>query len=390
MSFTDQIHSFVGPGEITDAGDFNSVRGLHLRILESGKKGFYFRYRTRSGITRRPKIGDYPGTTLNEARKCAKILLDQVIVGGDPKGDWDRSKAELTVMGAFNEVFKRHWFKPRFIRSGRDREIQRLFKSSIEKSLGNFKLSELKGRDIINWHSSMSDRPTMANRALEVLNTTYTFSMGQEWCALNPCASVKSFTEKKRKRFANIEEIEKIGSQLWQIYENEPKRKDTALFLLALLYTGARPRSLINAKPQDLNQDGVLTFDGKSSADTGEKEQIVFPYNILILIPKDKPKLFRTVGYRGLWEKVCKENGIQDLWIRDLRRTFATIGLSNGISIDAIGEALNHKSTQTTKIYAKLFEESRIDTTRLIANKIDEILKCDPKNLEDRRNTRLF
>jgi site-specific recombinase XerD len=41
-----------------------------------------------------------------------------------------------------------------------------------------------------------------------------------------------------------------------------------------------------------------------------------------------------------------------------MRRTFATVALSNGVPIGQVGELLGHASTQTTKIYAKLLEET--------------------------------
>jgi integrase len=79
--------------------------------------------------------------------------------------------------------------------------------------------------------------------------------------------------------------------------------------------------------------------------------------------------------YQPLWEKVSAEAGCPDLWARDLRRTFATVGMSSGIKMDTISELLNHKSVQTTKLYAKLNDDARVEASSAISNKISEIVK---------------
>jgi integrase len=74
-----------------------------------------------------------------------------------------------------------------------------------------------------------------------------------------------------------------------------------------------------------------------------------------------------------LWAKIRKEAGCPDLRARDLRRTFATVGMSAGLKMDQISEILGHRSTQTTKIYAKLNIDSQIESARAIADAIEKV-----------------
>src|SRR6185312_8944359 len=59
-----------------------------------------------------------------------------------------------------------------------------------------------------------------------------------------------------------------------------------------------------------------------------------------------------------LWYKVRKAAGCPDLRLHDLRHSFASAGLAQGLSLAQIGELLGHASTQTTMRYAHLVEDA--------------------------------
>lgn len=280
---------------------------------------------------------------------------------------------QITLTEAFEKVISEHWGQPRYVKSGRLQDVTSLFKR-IEPAFGGRALNAVTGAQVRKWHREQMSEPSAANRALEVLSRIYSYANENEWCENNPCRAIKAFPERKRKRFATPDEIKKIQAMIRGNLDDAVFGPG-ALFLLAMLYTGARPKSLVDAKWDQLKVmsegHGVLTFHGKSTADSGEDEVLIFPAQLMCELEK-RPKrkdgrLFHPSNWRLLWKNIQKVFGLKDLWVRDLRRTFATVALSNGVSIDAIAEALNHKSSQTTKIYAKLFDETRVKTTNAIA-----------------------
>lgn len=387
MTILEQMNSRVTPGSVWDKSELNSVKGLHLRVLPSGRRAFYFSYTTKSGVQRRPKIGDVPGTKLSEARDRARMLSSRIAIGEDPKGQWDQSKAEATVYEAFLDIATNYWNSPRFNRSGRHDEVSRLYFKMIEKPMGASKLSDVTFQQVRMWHASTGfGSPTYANRALEVLSKIFSYQIEKGWPGVNPCKGVKANPEKKRKRFATPEELKLIGEKLNERLNRGGYSTSGALFILALAYTGARPKSLEIANWNDLAIDpekghGIYTFHGKSSADSGEDETVVFPkqlVDILAARPRLKSgKIFASHAcWRSVWNQIRYEVGCTDLWARDLRRTFASVGLSSGVSIGAIGETLNHKSAQTTKVYAKIFDEAKIESATTIADKMQELMSA--------------
>ncbi|MBK7366157.1 MAG: tyrosine-type recombinase/integrase [Nitrosomonas sp.] len=286
-----------------------------------------------------------------------------------------------TVNQVFAAAFKQHWSRYSFIKSGWAKEVERLYSKNIAPTFAKKEMGNISAFQIRRWHSKFAENPYTGNRALEVFSRMFSFAQENEWIESNnnPCKLVRAFPERKRKRYASEEELHRV---LKLLNEKLPTRPLEATFLLALIYTGARPRALtrltwgsIKIVNIDGNDFAVAQYDGKNSAASGEEETLVFPPAILSLMRKlpTSPLVFGIPTPRSLWQTVRKEAGCPDLWARDFRRTFATLGLSNDIGIDVIAEVLNHKSTQTSKIYAKVLDTKRIEAVANIAEHIKKI-----------------
>ena len=285
-------------------------------------------------------------------------------------------KSELTLDILFQKVFEKHWDTARFNASGHAKEVARLYSSKIHPSFGEKPAAEITRHHVRDWHESMKHTPIEANRALVILSATYQKALELEFIETqNPCIFVKHFTEKRRNRYASDVEIGKLFASLMGLKEEEPL---AAVLLLTVLFTGARPQSLWKLSWDNL-RGGRITFHGKGSSKNGEPEVLIVSKEIVdmwrSLTKRSDSLIFGKVMYQPLWEKVSAEAGCPDLWARDLRRTFATVGMSSGIKMDTISELLNHKSVQTTKLYAKLNDDARVEASSAISNKISEIVK---------------
>lgn len=376
------IHSIRNSKPNTKIYD-DEVRGLHLKTTPTGRKCFMLFYRTKQGRQRKPKIGEFGDITLAEARRRAKIILDKVAVGEDPKGKWDDSKSEMNVQELFDHTMLAHWGSDRYVASGWKQKVESLWKAQLQNKFGDLKLSEVDSFLIRRWHLKLKDKPYAANRALEVLNKMFNFAEeeGLKPQGTNPCRMVQGFTEKKRKRYATIEEFKKICEILDRNAETRP---DAVAFLYLLIFTGTRPSAIERAKKKDLRKFkigaetyGELTFAGKSTNDSGDDEVIILPPQAIAALDRLpsvlNSSLINCKMPRRLWASIKKEVGCEDLWARDFRRFFASMGKSSGIDMGTIGELLNHKTTQTTKTYAHLFDDKRVEAVAQIANLIEKV-----------------
>lgn len=338
----------------------DKVKGLHVKALAT-KKSFYFYYRFQ-GQQRRPRIGTVGSLTLADARKAAQAMTFKIVMGEDPSAEKEAIKHEKTVSEWFEEVREVQWDP--YTKWGR--EVERLFNANLREPFGKKKMSQITSQEVREWLASYADRPYEGNRALSILNTLYNIF---EPPVANPCARVKKFQEHSRDRVASPEEIKAIG----QILEREAKVHPIKVaYIYFMIYTGCRPK-VIESFTRDMLRGRTLRFKGKS----GTTEKVIVPKQVRPLLRMDTPTLIpaRLDVVRDFWNKIRKEIGAEDLRLRDLRRTFASVALSKGENLSMIGELLNHRSTQTTKIYAKLMDGPREEAAQRAADNIEELLK---------------
>lgn len=283
----------------------------------------------------------------------------------------------FTVNELFERTYQMHWTNERYQKSGHAREVRALFQRHLHPAFGSKIATSVTAGQIRAFHKKLESTPTTANRCLEVLSRVYSFAEEFEMIpqGSNPCRLVRAFTETKRRRYATQAEIKRVWEALRVYSGHDPVG---VAFIELLMLTGARPRSLMRARRDQIELSenmGFLRFEGKTTASTGNQEVVAIPESamrdIVAKLPiREDGLLFGDVKYRGLWSKIQREAGCTDLWLRDWRRTFASIGLSNGVSLSEIGELLNHASPQTTKTYAKLLDDARAKAVTTISDKI--------------------
>lgn len=363
-----------------------SVPGLHVRVFAGGS-AYYLYYRTRARQARRPKLGDTNVLSLAAARGLARDTLSQVAKGIDPELVKRQLESEKSITDLFEKAYKEYWTARGSETSSWRKEVDRLWTRKIKPRFGAMRVKEPTLADIHDWHGKGSKAPISANRALAVLSKMLNLAETYGWRELNsnPCTRIARHPERKRKRFASNDELKQIGPLLDYYAPTYPA---AVAFLYLLIFTGSRPSAIERARHDQLRvleiardgivcHVGVLRFQGK----TGE-EEVVLPPPAMACLDRVRKQdatgsdLLLGIGMpRKLWYKIRKKAGCEDLWMRDLRRTFATQGMSIGIGMSAIGEILNHKSVQTTKIYALLPEGNRQETAGRIAGRMEQLLK---------------
>lgn len=289
----------------------------------------------------------------------------------------------MTLNEVFDKTLESHWGASRFEESGWRDELKRLFSKRIAPSFGREKITDIRLAALRQWFSSMRKTPTEANQALAVLSKVFNYAQEQEIVEYNPCKLLKRNVIKKRSMLPSPGQIKMIMEQLKaDIHVHLDPR---ALFIMALVYTGSRPLALQKARWKDLVMNAAeghatYTFHGKGSSDSGENEVVILPATLMQLIYEKfdtrgrlDDLVFPYSNYNNYWVKLRAQLGIEKMWARDLRRAFASIGLNEGFSMDEIGGTLNHKCTSTTKTYAKIFDEKKVEVVSRVADHLDAL-----------------
>jgi integrase len=358
----------------------DQVPGLSVR-RNPGGWSWMLRYRKRGGAVKRPKIGAYPTISLKDARSLARSWLVRLAGGDDPAVP---PKSEPLLDDLWARCEREHYNRG----TAWDGEAKRIYNVHIKERLGGHRLGAIDYDVVHRLHAGMKALPFQANRALAVLAKM--LYLAERWKlrppGSNPCQYVSRYPEPRRRRYASPAELSAAAAAL---QAEAIKFPAAVAFIYLLMFSGARPSEIVNATPAMIERTeggGVLRIEqGK----TGQRD-VFLPAQAMQVIdrlPKDGIAQRSREGVLGaytitglagpprdVWDRVRKAAGCPDLRMRDLRRTFATIAMSNGVTPGQIGELLGHRSVQTTKIYAKLMESPAHAAAAAVAGKIDQII----------------
>lgn len=379
MTLTNSAIAAMLPGdELKD----HLVPGLSVRCHGAGRS-FMLYYRTKTGRVRRPKLGDCSVLSLADARDLARDWLGRVAKGEDPAGAQAASRDEPTMDELWHRCEREHWTDTT---KGWAKEAKRLWTLHAKPKIGKTHVRALTYADVSGVHQALKAHPVQANRVVAVVSKM--LALAERWelraSGSNPCQHLERYPERSRKRFARRDELPAIGAALDR-YAQDPAQLTGVIYLYLMLFTGARPTELERATPAMLERhivtkDGVMTVYGVlriEEGKTGERDVFVPPQAMALLdqLPAKRENLTgRRQLPRTLWRKLRKEAGCSDLWVRDLRRTFATVGYSSGVDKKVVGNLLGHASPATTEIYAKLMEDVQHSAAEATATKMAELL----------------
>jgi integrase len=213
------------PLELWDA----STPGLCLRVSDTGRKVWVYRYRTEDGRQPRLTLGLHTKAFgLAEARDAANRIRIEVQDGGDPSGERKRRKAMARAQpiktfndlaDAFLEASESGQWRPRN-KKKRERTIRderAILKRHARPVLGDLRLEEIDRATVRNLLRKMIARGIGAqtNRTHAVIRQAFAYAVGEERLALNPVAGLPpQADEAPRDRVLTDEELKALWGAL--------------------------------------------------------------------------------------------------------------------------------------------------------------------------------
>ena len=197
----------------------------------------------------------------------------------------------------------------------------------------------------------------LVNIEIATLYNLFSFCIKKGYFDKNPCAGIKKLNELSRLKTLSDSDIEKLISG-----STNKLTKDLITFLI---YTGCRKGEALNLKWDDVDlQNDVIAIKGTKTK-----------YDRYIPISKPLKELLRAIeknqslyvfnnngaklgNFRRSFMTACKNAGLKDLRIHDLRHVFASKMVMNGTSLYITGELLGHRTTQMTKRYSHLVPDT--------------------------------
>lgn len=355
------------------------LKGLGVKVHPSNRKTYYFVYRHNSPRKERLKVGIHGNVTCEIAREIARGWAGDLARGINPKEQAKRLKAEEQK----SMLFADFWgiFTDKYINEHHKPSTRRSHKSRINKDIlpffGARKIAEIDRRDILAFKDSLSYSKGNCTKCLYLLSTA--FDQAELWGYRdqhsNPCRGVEKFPDKKMERFLTAVELKKLEETLASMaYSNMSPY--TVAVIWMLMSTGCRLNEVLTLQWKDVYlDDGYLYLkDSKVGVRTiplSDKAKRIFTSlqkqegNPYVFCGKHPGMSLKTIN--GAWRKIRVLAGIPDVRIHDLRHSFASFALKQGVDLYTISKLLGHKNISTTSRYAHLELEHLKKATNRVA-----------------------
>lgn len=340
------------------------VRGFGVRVYPSGKKTYLVQYRA-GRRTRRVTIGQHGVLTTDEARREAKQLLASVARGDDPSAQRQAKRHAPTVAGLcdrFLEEYVEQHCKPTTAR-----DYHSIIRRFIRPRLGPLPIAEVTRADVVAFHHALRDTPYQANRAASMLSKL--FNLAEDWglrqAGSNPARRIKKFREEEKKRYLSDEEQIRLGEVLAEALEEGTESVYVVSAILLLIYTGCRLSEILTLRWDYVTSHHLELPDSKTG-----RRRIPLPreaYDILMDLPRESGNPFVILGgvegaplvnLQKPWRRIRARADLTDVRIHDLRHTYASVAVNNGIDPFMLKEIMGHKNLSTTLRYSHLADDA--------------------------------
>jgi integrase len=351
-----------------------AVPGFLLEVRCTGGKTFYQRYRESGGRERQFKIGPAHVLTVSQARRKARAVLAEAILGQDPQQQRQERRSIPTLAEFIRDSYlpyaknvKRSWQT--------DETILRIH---ILPRFGALPLDQISNQSIADLMSRLREAGYASgtvNRVLVLLR--FIFNLAKKWAVpgagKNPTSGLKTAPDVCRERFLTQEEAQRL---LHALDADENQVAATAIKLL--LFSGARRNEITHAKWEFVNWEKRTLLVPRAKSGRARSIQLnSAALDLLRSISRidGNPFIFPSPvtgrpspSLHFPWWRIRERAGLCDVRLHDLRHSFASFLVNQGVSLYVVQGLLGHTQARTTQRYAHLANDTLSGAAEMIRN----------------------
>ena len=353
--------------------------GLLLKVLPSGRKTYYIRYKNPKKVNCQRKIGNAEILSLSQARALARRKLAEVAMGEDPFKDAPLNLSPTLEAFAENDyipyvkTYKKSW----------EMDISRI-RNHLLPYFGTMRMKDIEKRDVVQLiNDQLPDyKPGSINRVIILLR--YMFNLAIKWevegVFRNPTAGIPLLKENNQvERFLSVEEAKAL-----LIAIKASKNPMLQHIVSMLILTGARKREVLDAKWEDFDMERTSWRIPNTKAGKARIVPLSDTATALLMKLRKKKrspyafanpitlKPYKSIYYS--WHTARKEAGLDDVRIHDLRHSFASFLVNAGRSLYEVQTLLGHTQIKTTQRYAHLSTTSLRAASNEVSLAVPELI----------------
>src|SRR6185312_7883089 len=376
------------------------VPGLFLRVQPSGIKSWNVQWSRQSSKA----LGKYPGITLEAARVKARAMLAEADKDGAPATVVERRKRGALTLGGFindgdkdRESYAGHVLATHKSGAATLAQLKRHFGYLYNKPLASITPKVFDKYRAERMRAEVA--PATINRELDCLKAV--LGQAKEWELLefNPLAGVKRIKRgiEERTRHLSADEDVRLRKALaqretqareqrksynaWRAQRGiEPlpviKGYSDHLMPLALLAlnTGLRRGELLALTWADIDMDAKQLTVRAATAKSGKSRHVPLNSEALAVLKQwqrqhSEGRLFKSKLSTHTWPRLMETAAIENFRFHDLRHTFASRLVMNGVDLNTVRELLGHADITMTLRYAHLAPEHKAAAVKLVTAK---------------------
>ena len=347
------------------------VPGLGVRVQPTGGKSYVLLQQSPKG-SRRVSLGPVSAKTIEEVRRDCHARR------ADPEPAHDPPPAVPLfrdfVEGAWTEVhFER--YKPS-TRKG----FGSLLAVRILPAFGSKPLDRITPAQVRRWFDDFSrTAPGNANNALKLFRQIMNFAVARGHIETNPSRGIKRNRRPPLTRFLSRDEIARLHRVL-DDHAGKDQRAQADIVRLLLL-TGCRKSEIVRLRWSEVHEEFLVLAEAK----TGPRKVPLNTHARRILDSQPRsgsPFVFpsshdpsRPRGRDlGLWYRVRKEAGIEDVRLHDLRHTHASHAVMNGVPVPVVSRLLGHADVGMTLRYAHLGDRDIEEAAERVGQAVADLM----------------
>ncbi len=263
---------------------------------------------------------------------------------------------------------------------------KRWYLSSLRVQLlpafGGLAMDAITKKSILNWFDRYSrTSPGGANRVLVGLKTILNHAVRGGVITKNRAKGIVLNPRKKMTRFLSDDERARLLTALDKVPNCHQMHAD---IIRLLLFTGCRRGEVLNLRWNEVAENTLTLRDSKTgprivwiseeAAEIIEKQRqrrMASPY----VFPRPKDARKSIVDIYTFWFPLRRRIGLSDIRLHDLRHSFASQAVRQGISLPVLSKLLGHSNLAMTMRYTHLstpdIEASAARIAAIIAGQLE-------------------
>lgn len=355
--------------------------GFGLRVRASGHRSWIVKYRQRN-TQRFVTLGEAQALPARAARAKARETLAEALLMDLP------TPPEAVAGVTFRAFAKEFWrdYAPHWKPSTR-RTSKAQIRNRLMPVFGHMEVQAINRIHVNRWRDAMADRPGSFNRVVPILSVMmrYAEQLGLRPKGSNPCRGVPRYKRQLPERHLSKQEYARLHRVLDRLEDND---FDVVNAIRLLIHTGARSSEIVDLRWRYVQPPRLVLPDSK----TGPKiiylnEQAIA---VIDVMPRGRPgeRVFKSkyrkqrIQIGQCWTRIRKLAALPDVRLHDLRHSFASTAIAQGIPLSVIGKLLGHALPESTARYAHLADEVICDSAERVCSGLASLLCAETEDAQ--------